>query len=110
MRPTAGTCSPPSCSATPPPNRDDAALAGNARNDTARMLGHQPADWDILATVRVPYSQFAQPPGVWDRLPGTASGTPGLVYAGEATVDSSCNGAMTSGERAARHILDGNGD
>lgn len=89
---------------------DDGMLAERARDDVARMLGHLPADWEIIATVRVPYSQFAQPPGVWDSLPDTASGTPGLVYAGEATVDSSCNGAMTSGERAARHILDADDD
>ena len=86
-------------------NLDDEAVAHRARAETAKMLGHAAGDWDILSVVRVPFSQFTQPPGVYGRLPETVSGTPGLVYAGEATVDSSCNGAMISGENAAQAIL-----
>lgn len=86
-------------------NLDDEAVASQARAETVRMLGHTVAEWDVLSVVRVPFSQFAQPPGIYSRLPETDSGTPGLVYAGEATVDSSYNGAMISGEAAARAIV-----
>lgn len=85
--------------------RDDEAVGTQVRAEVTRMLGHAPRDWEVFAVVRVPYSQFRQPPGIYGRLPETDSGTPGLVYAGEATVDSSANGAIVSGERAARHIL-----
>lgn len=84
---------------------DDDALARRARDDAARMMG-QPADaWRVLSTVRVPFSQYAQPPGIYGRLPAVTTSTPGLYLASEATVDSSYNGAITSGERAARAVL-----
>ena len=86
-------------------NLDDEAVATQARAETVRMLGHTAAEWDIFSVVRVPFSQFAQPPGIYGRLPEADSGTPGLVYAGEATADSSQNGAIISGEAAARYIL-----
>lgn len=84
---------------------DDATLGRRARDDAATMLGHEAAWWTPLAVVRVPFSQFAQPPGVYGRLPGTTTGTVGLYLAGEATVDSSYNGALLSGEAAARAVL-----
>ena len=69
------------------------------------MLGHDPADWTVIAVRRVPFSQFAQPPGVYDRLPGNETDASGLFLASEATVDSSYNGAVLSGEGAARAVL-----
>ncbi len=87
-------------------NLDDEAVAAQAQAETARMLSHAPTDWDVLDVVRVPFSQFRQPPGIYARLPEQAdSGVPGLVLAGEAMVDSSSNGAMLSGEAAARLVL-----
>ncbi|WP_207955822.1 NAD(P)/FAD-dependent oxidoreductase [Rubrobacter marinus] len=58
-----------------------------------------------LAVYRVPYSQFDQPPGVHEGLPGNRTGTPGLVLAGDYTEDSSINGSMLSGEKAAGEVL-----
>jgi phytoene dehydrogenase-like protein len=63
------------------------------------------ASYSPLCVRRVPYSQFPQPPGIQRGLPGSVSGTPGLFFAGEWTVSSSINGAMTSGERAAKAVL-----
>jgi hypothetical protein len=83
---------------------DDAALAVRARDDVAVLLGHAPGDWDILRTVRVPFSQFAQPPGIYARLPGNQTAIGSLYLASEATVDSSYNGAIASGEAAARLV------
>jgi phytoene dehydrogenase-like protein len=83
---------------------DDATLALRARDDVAMLLGHAPGDWDIVRTLRVPFSQFAQPPGIYERLPGNQTAIGGLYLASEATVDSSYNGAIASGEAAARLV------
>jgi hypothetical protein len=72
-----------------------------AREDAATMLGHSPEDWRVLDVVRVPFSQFSQPPGIYRHLPGNVTPTRGLYLASEATIDSSYNGAMWSGEVAA---------
>ena len=71
------------------------------------MLGHDPADWTLLWVVHVPFSRFAQPRGTDGRLPKNTTKTPGLFLVSEATVHSSVNGAILSGEAAARAILNG---
>lgn len=63
------------------------------------------ADLVPLAVYRIPYAQFSQPPGVHERLPENRTGTPGLVLAGEYTEDSSINGSMFSGEKAAEEVM-----
>jgi phytoene dehydrogenase-like protein len=63
------------------------------------------ADFRPLALYRIPYGQFAQPPGIHDRLPENRTQTPGLVLAGEYTEDASINGSMLSGEKAAGVVL-----
>ena len=77
------------------------ALSLHAREDAATMLGHSAEDWRVLDVVRVPFSQFAQPPGIYRSLPGNVTPTRGLYLASEATVDSSYNGAILSGKAAA---------
>lgn len=62
-------------------------------------------DFRPIGLRRIPYGQFAQPPGVHATLPGNRSGTPGLFLAGEYTEDSSINGSMLSGEKAAGEVL-----
>ncbi|MCC6312981.1 MAG: FAD-dependent oxidoreductase [Thermomicrobiales bacterium] len=83
----------------------DSALADRTRRGVATMLGHDLADWQVLDVVRVPFSQFAQPPGIYERRPTNTTGQAGLYLATEATVDSSYNGAILSGEAAARAVL-----
>lgn len=63
------------------------------------------ADLAPLAVYRIPFAQFAQPPGIHAGLPGNHTRTPGLYLAGEYTEDSSINGSMLSGERAAGAAL-----
>lgn len=63
------------------------------------------ADFRPLALRRIPYGQFAQPAGVHPALPPNRTSIPGLVLAGEYTEDSSINGAMLSGEKAAGELL-----
>jgi Flavin containing amine oxidoreductase len=61
------------------------------------------ADFRPIALRRIPYGQFAQPPGIHSRLPDNVTQTPGL--AGEYTENSSINGSMLSGEKAARTVI-----
>jgi hypothetical protein len=63
------------------------------------------ADFRPLGLRRILYGQFAQPPGVHSSLPENRTQTPGLVIAGEYTEDSSINGSMLSGEKAARAVI-----
>lgn len=63
------------------------------------------ATFDPIAIRRIPYGQFAQPPGIHPNLPKNRTATPGLVIAGEYTEDSSINGSMLSGEKAANEVL-----
>ncbi len=63
------------------------------------------ADLYPLAAYRIPYAQFSQPPGIHRRLPRNRTQSPGLVLAGEYTEDSSINGSMLSGEKAAEEVL-----
>ncbi len=63
------------------------------------------ADLRPLAVYRIPYAQFSQPPGIHRRLPRNQASTTGLVLAGEYTEDSSINGSMLSGEKAAGEVL-----
>ena len=68
------------------------------------MLGESEVDWRVVDIVRVPFSLYAQPPGIFRRLPDATTGTPGLFLASDATVDASANGAFLSGEAAARAV------
>jgi phytoene dehydrogenase-like protein len=63
------------------------------------------ADFRPLGLRRIPYGQFAQPPGIHDDLPRNRTATSGLFLAGEYTEDSSINGSMLSGETAAGDVL-----
>ncbi|MCA9859626.1 MAG: FAD-dependent oxidoreductase [Thermomicrobiales bacterium] len=85
--------------------RSPESLNQMARADAARMLGQGIEDWEVIGTVTVPFAQFRQPPGFVAHLPRNRTETRGLYLAGEYTVDSSINGAITSGLNAAGAIL-----
>ncbi|WP_253738064.1 FAD-dependent oxidoreductase [Halohasta salina] len=59
-----------------------------------------------LATDRIPFAQFAQPPGIHDSLPDVRDGGPRTYLAGEYTEWSSIQGAMKSGREAAEAVLE----
>ena len=63
------------------------------------------ANLEPLEIYRIPYAQFPQPPGVHEWLPENRTDTAGLVIAGEYTEDSSINGSMLSGEKAAGEVM-----
>ncbi|HET9658754.1 MAG TPA: FAD-dependent oxidoreductase, partial [Thermomicrobiales bacterium] len=86
-------------------NRNPDSLNQLARAETARMLGQAIEEWEVIATVTVPFAQFRQPPGFVAHLPRNRTATLGLYLAGEYTIDSSIDGAIQSGTNAASAIL-----
>jgi phytoene dehydrogenase-like protein len=92
------------------PALNDAELFTRALADLRRMFAGDRAaqqaldGYTPLRLYRIPYAQFAQPPGVHPTLPDNASGIPGLFFAAEFTEASSINAAMISGEKCAALI------
>jgi phytoene dehydrogenase-like protein len=83
-------------------SRDDDENGAIAARAAATMLGiAQPG---VVEVVRVPFSLYRQPPGIHRVLPDATTGVPGLFLASDATVDASVNGAIMSGEDAARAV------
>ncbi len=81
----------------------DAELYRRGIEDVSRW--YPEASFEPLALCRIPYGQFAQPPDVHKKLPKNRTDTPGLVLAGEYTEDSSINGSILSGEKAAEEVM-----
>ncbi|MES2464213.1 MAG: NAD(P)/FAD-dependent oxidoreductase [Armatimonadota bacterium] len=93
------------------PPGEEAALYSRAFADIKRMFAGDRAAlaalaaYRPLAAYRIPYGQFAQPPGVYQTLPKNQTDLPGLYLAGEFTAASSLNAAMRSGEKCAAAII-----
>jgi phytoene dehydrogenase-like protein len=88
------------------PAEDDETLAERCREEIASWFPERNlAHWQLLAVYRIPFSQFEQPPGIYDTLPGNRTKIEGLYLAGEYTKSSSIQGAMHSGEYAAQELL-----
>lgn len=88
------------------PEGDDEQLAQRCRAELAQW--YPDADlthWKLVKTYRIPFAQFAQPPGIYDQLPANRTTIEGLYLAGEYTKSSSIQGAMHSGEHAAKALL-----
>jgi phytoene dehydrogenase-like protein len=88
------------------PAEDDEAIAARCKAELAPWFpqAHFPS-WELLAIYRLPFAQFDQPPGIFDELPTNRTQVKGLFLAGEYTMSSSIQGAMHSGEHAARELL-----
>jgi len=87
----------------------DDRLDDTARREIAAMAAASGDKADItltrLAIWRVPYAQFAQPPGWRELRPTIACGLPGLWRASEVLHSSSLEGAARGGQSAARALL-----
>jgi phytoene dehydrogenase-like protein len=89
----------------------DAELARAALRDLHAMFAGDRAalaalaQYQLLRVYRIPYGQFAQPPGIHPTLPDNRTGRPGLYLASEITEASSLNAAMISGEKCAAAVL-----
>ncbi len=95
------------------PELDDEGLFEKGMADLRQMfVGDAKAlqalkSYKPLKVYRIPYGQFAQPPGYHPTLPVNRTDRPGLWLAAEFTEASSLNAAMVSGEKAAKSILAG---
>ncbi len=88
------------------PRDDDEVIAERSRAEIARWFPqHNLQRWQLLALYRIPFAQFSQPAGIYDQLPSNRTDIEGLYVAGEYTKSSSIQGAMHSGEYAAREVL-----
>jgi phytoene dehydrogenase-like protein len=88
----------------------DSALVARMRADLAAMRASAGLDAAAPALVpvavdRVPYAQFAQPPGARARRTPASAGLPGLWRASETAHSSSLEGAARGGALAAAAIL-----
>ncbi|AHG03346.1 phytoene dehydrogenase [Halobacterium sp. DL1] len=61
-------------------------------------------EFELLRTDRIDFAQFAQPPGVHQRLPDTRDPEGSVYLAGDFTHGSSIHGALDSGRVAARAV------
>ena len=86
---------------------DDEALARRCLSELGEWFpDHDLSRWRFLASYRIPFSQFAQKPGIFEQLPANQTRFEGLYLAGDYTQSSSIQGAMQSGVNAARAVLD----
>jgi phytoene dehydrogenase-like protein len=84
------------------PIEDEDALAEGTRNALSRW-GFD-AKVEAVHTAVVEFAQFGQPPGVHEKLPSNDAPEGNVFLAGDYTEDSSINGAMLSGRRAAELV------
>ena len=85
---------------------DDHDLDREVRKELTSWYGAAGVETlQLLAVDRIPFAQFAQPPGFAATLAAQQTGHPNVILASEATSMSSIQGAMESGERAAAILL-----
>ncbi len=86
-------------------DRGDRALAGEVRAALSSWFPeNQFTDLELLATDRIDFAQFAQPPGFRSELPAVDTPEGPVYLAGDYTRWSSIQGAMESGREAARAV------
>lgn len=89
-----------------PQTDDDEEIARRSLQEIGGWFpGHNLSAWQMLGVYRIPFAQLTQPAGTFDQQPGNTTATSGLYLAGEYTTSSSIQGAMHSGEHAARALL-----
>ncbi|MEZ3115597.1 NAD(P)/FAD-dependent oxidoreductase [Halobaculum sp. MBLA0147] len=86
-------------------DRDEAALAADTRDALTAWYPERSFDGlEPIHTDRLPFAQFAQPPGVFETLPAPTDPSGSVYLAGDYTEWSSIQGAMDSGARAASAV------
>lgn len=92
------------------PEYSDDEFYTAAEADLHGMLEYDPSaqqalrQYRRLRIYRIPYAQFAQPPGIHPTLPTNRTSQAGLYLAGEYTEASSIDAAMVSGEKVAKIV------
>jgi len=83
-------------------DREDDALRRDVRDALAAWYPERGFEGlETVAVDRIPFAQFAQPPGIYDDLPRPDDPEGSVVLAGEYTEWSAIQGALESGRRAA---------
>ena len=86
----------------------DTELVDSVKREMALKLpASRASEWEFLRLYRVIWAQFAQPAGIFERLPDTQTGIEGLTLAGEITQSSSLHGALVAGRNAAYAVMSG---
>ncbi|MCL7416840.1 MAG: FAD-dependent oxidoreductase [Halalkalicoccus sp.] len=89
------------------PEADDATLAKRTRETLDSWYPERSVDsLSLLHTDRLPFAQFAQPPGFYTDLPDVRDPEGSVYLAGDHTQWSSIQGAMESGRVAAEAVLE----
>lgn len=89
------------------PDLNDEELAERTRETLASWFPEAAFESLTLEhTVRCPFAQFEQPPGVHETLPDARAPDGAVYLAGDYTRDSSINGALRSGTDAARAVIE----
>ncbi len=89
------------------PEMSDEEVGNRCREDMAAWFpGKDLSTLRQVGLFRIRFSQFKQTPGIFATLPPNTLPTKGLFLAGEYTESSSIHGAMTSGEKASRAVLE----
>ena len=87
------------------PNESDIDLAVRTRETLAGWFPeYSVSDLNLVHTERIEFGQFAQPPGIHERLPNVRDPDGPIYLAGEYTHDASINGALESGRTAANAV------
>ncbi|MGM0592467.1 MAG: NAD(P)/FAD-dependent oxidoreductase [Halobacteriota archaeon] len=87
--------------------RSSAALAEKTRTALSSWFSERRFDaLEPIHTSRIEFGQFAQPPGVHDRLPDVRAAGERTYLAGDYTAWSSIQGALKSGREAAEAVLE----
>ena len=84
---------------------DDEALTARVRATLRGWYGARASELELLRLTRIPYAQFAQPPGIGGLLASVRTPLPRVWLASEAARGCSIQGAMEGGEQAAAAIL-----
>ncbi|NHN58020.1 MULTISPECIES: NAD(P)/FAD-dependent oxidoreductase [Halorussus] len=88
------------------PGESDEELAAKTARALDAWYPERRLDLDRLHTSRVEFAQFAQPPGIHERLPDVRAPDGPVYLAGEYTDASSLNAAMLSGQTAAKRVAE----
>lgn len=99
--------------ASTPDNQDlDAEVLAGTTKETLQSWYPEASfeELTLIESVRIPFAQFTQPPGIHDGLPAVTEPDGEVYLAGDFTADSSINGALRSGRQAAEAVLDATGE
>ncbi len=89
------------------PDESDEELAGKVEGTLREWYPERAfPNLEHVHSDRIEFAQFAQPPGIFDRLPGNRTRDESVYLAGDYTEASSLNAAMESGRKAALAVYD----